>query len=84
MHSSFGIVNGFTERISGVDHKFIQLPKSLLESFRVINVIEPDLKEIVTHYFTLLGFGEKHYEYTNKFIGFIRFISSTYEDNHLM
>ncbi|KAL4447013.1 hypothetical protein ABPG74_014985 [Tetrahymena malaccensis] len=84
VHSSYGIVSGFTDRLNVLDHKFAQLPKSLLENFRVINVVEPDLTEIVKNYFILYGCSDKSQEYSNKFISFLRFISSSYENTRLM
>lgn len=84
VHHSYGIVCGFTEKLNTCDHKFNDLPKSLLESFRVINILEPDMRQIAREYLFLVGFGDTSWEFTNKFIGFFRFISISYENNHLL
>lgn len=78
VHGSYGIACTFTHRLSPGDHEFAGLPKSLLENFRIVSITCPDIREIVSKYFMLLGRMEDAALLTNKWLGFMRFISSGY------
>ncbi|EAR86276.2 dynein heavy chain family protein (macronuclear) [Tetrahymena thermophila SB210] len=84
-NNQFGLMCSYQITQDGNKNSFEILPKSLLENFRIINFIQPDIEPIFRQYFLMLGVKDYQVEEKLKqFLLFFSFLSSSFDKQYFL